>query len=460
MQKKKIENPKVFISYAWSTKQYEEKVIEFASRLMGDGIEVLLDKWSIDPGADTVNYMERCVKDGTVNYVLMLLDEKYAEKADDRKGGVGIETQIISGEVYNNVEQTKFIPIVFERDSKGEIHIPTYLKNRFHYDLTKENSEEEYVNLVKNIYGVEVYKKPNIGAKPSWVDEKTNILPLKFKIMNSNDQKELLDELLIEIKKIESYDDSSALSIVESYKKVLTLRNCLIDIFLKYNSSKYFLDEVLDFYENIKKWNINNVSLKQEIWNAYIHETFIYLIAVLFRTRKYKAINTVIAKSYFENGERMTCYEYFYSNDYNILECAKKKSDGKNYYSSMAQLWIENIYEPKISKADFVFSDLLIYNLTVALLDTNWFWFPITYVYDSTYHGCLANFSAKLKSKYELKRYSMLFGTNNLEEIKMMFKKMEDFSRNGQNRYRYPNCFECAEVFVNFVAVEEIGKYN
>ena len=75
MKKKKIEKPKVFISYAWSSKEYDEKVIGFASRLMGDGIEVLLDKWNIDPGADTVNFMEKCVKDESVNYVLMLLEK-------------------------------------------------------------------------------------------------------------------------------------------------------------------------------------------------------------------------------------------------------------------------------------------------------------------------------------------------------------------------------------------------
>ena len=48
-----IENPKVFISYAWGSKEYQEKVIALARDLMRDGIEVVLDKWSLKEGNDT-----------------------------------------------------------------------------------------------------------------------------------------------------------------------------------------------------------------------------------------------------------------------------------------------------------------------------------------------------------------------------------------------------------------------
>lgn len=62
----------------------------------------------MQPGNDTINFMERCVKDPEVDYVLMLLDEKYTEKADNRSGGVRIEIQIISNKVYNEVEHTNY----------------------------------------------------------------------------------------------------------------------------------------------------------------------------------------------------------------------------------------------------------------------------------------------------------------------------------------------------------------
>ena len=73
-----ITDPKVFISYAWGTDEYQQKVLDFCTRLYSEcGIEVLIDKWSMEAGNDTCDFMERCVKDPSVNYVIMLLDKNY-----------------------------------------------------------------------------------------------------------------------------------------------------------------------------------------------------------------------------------------------------------------------------------------------------------------------------------------------------------------------------------------------
>ena len=117
--KRTIEHPKVFISYAWGSEDYRLKVRSFATDLMENGIDVLLDQWSLKEGNDTYAYMESCVTDESVTNVIILLDPTYSKKADDRKGGVGTETQIISPEIYGKVTQEKFIPVVFERDDNG-----------------------------------------------------------------------------------------------------------------------------------------------------------------------------------------------------------------------------------------------------------------------------------------------------------------------------------------------------
>ena len=167
----KIEKPKVFISYAWGTEEYQVRVLSFATDLINDGIDVVLDKWDLSEGNDTYAFMEKCVTDKSITNVLMLLDPIYAEKADGRLGGVGTETQIISSEVYGKVEQDKFIPIVFARDEEGNICKPTYLKALLHFDLSKEeNFDTEYQRLVKRLYGIEIYVKPQLGNKPEWID--------------------------------------------------------------------------------------------------------------------------------------------------------------------------------------------------------------------------------------------------------------------------------------------------
>ena len=45
--KKRIEHPRVFISYAWGTEEYNEKVVLFATDLKSDGVEVVFDRWQL-----------------------------------------------------------------------------------------------------------------------------------------------------------------------------------------------------------------------------------------------------------------------------------------------------------------------------------------------------------------------------------------------------------------------------
>jgi len=100
-------SPKVFISYAWSSAEHEAWVIELAERLVESGVDVVLDKWELREGQDKYHFMERMVSDPDVTKVIVISDRKYAEKADQRTGGVGTESQIISREVYEKTDQQK-----------------------------------------------------------------------------------------------------------------------------------------------------------------------------------------------------------------------------------------------------------------------------------------------------------------------------------------------------------------
>ena len=145
-----IEKPKVFISYAWGSQEYQNKVLSFARDLVGVGIDVLLDKWDLKEGNDTYAYMEKCVNDKTVTNVIVLLDPNYEEKANNRTGGVGTETQIISPEIYNKVNQEKFLPVIFQKKQDGSIPKPHFLKGILHFDLSDEKVYyKEYQILVK-----------------------------------------------------------------------------------------------------------------------------------------------------------------------------------------------------------------------------------------------------------------------------------------------------------------------
>src|SRR5581483_3574188 len=144
--------PKVFISYSWTTPQHEQWVLELAERLSSDGIIVLLDKWDLKEGHDKHVFMEQMVHDPSISKVLVICDVGYQTKADDRTGGVGSETQLISKEVYENTEQEKFIPIIREYDSDGKPCIPHFMAARIYIELSSEDMfEENYQKLVRNL---------------------------------------------------------------------------------------------------------------------------------------------------------------------------------------------------------------------------------------------------------------------------------------------------------------------
>lgn len=96
--------PKIFISYSWSRDDF---VLQLAERLMSHGIDVVLDKWDLREGQDKYAFMEQCVNNPDIDKVLIICDRIYAEKANNRKGGAGDETVIISNEIYNDVKQEK-----------------------------------------------------------------------------------------------------------------------------------------------------------------------------------------------------------------------------------------------------------------------------------------------------------------------------------------------------------------
>lgn len=170
--------PKVFISYSWSS---DRLVLELAQRLISHGVDVVLDKWELKEGQDKYAFMERCVNDPDITKVLIICDRVYAQKANNRTGGVGDETVIISGEIYGKMKQEKFIPIIAERDDEGNEYLPAYIKTRIYIDLSDATKyEEQYEKLLRNIYEKPQLVKPKLGKRPEWLDEeKTNFFPLK-----------------------------------------------------------------------------------------------------------------------------------------------------------------------------------------------------------------------------------------------------------------------------------------
>ena len=486
---KNIEHPKVFISYAWGNDTYQQKVLEFAARLKSDGVSVVIDKWNLDPGYDTYAFMEKCVKDVDINFVLILLDRNYAEKANDRAGGVGVETQIISAKIYNDVEQSKFIPIIFERGDDGQIFKPVYLNSRYHIDLTSENAEHEYIKLVRQLYGRKIYPEPPLGSKPAWVDSANDILPNtiipeinllktpnyiqspKSTILNAFEK--FFNQIRINIKALDDLPKSiniEAVDIILDYKNsFIPIRDTyltLLDVVAGFDKSEDILADCLLKIKNELIYLHQNEEITYEILSSFLNEIFIYTISKLWKIEEYGKINNLITRTYFiyiGQIEEKTFSEIFYSTAFRIIDWVKNKKDFPDdkrlYHSGEAELWINNI-NTKYTKEDFCFADLLLHNLSVLLGTTYWAWFPKTYVYFSDVHNPQFRlFCSQLKSKYQLQKYKSLFGTT-VDNIKPLFDKMQKLKDSPSERYRYERAYNRAEIILDYIKKEEIGTLN
>lgn len=171
-QRPRPATPRVFISYSWTSPDYKERVLHLAGHLVTDGVDVILDRWHLRPGDDAYAFMERAVRDPEVDHVLILCDPMYVARADDREGGVGAETLIISPAVYGEARQTKFIPVLMERDPDGAAVKPVYLSGRIHVDLSiAEREAEEYDRLLRLLHGLPDVVPPPLGRRPAFLDD-------------------------------------------------------------------------------------------------------------------------------------------------------------------------------------------------------------------------------------------------------------------------------------------------
>jgi TIR domain len=166
---KPIPSPKVFVSYAQSDER-TPWISDISKRLIHDGVDVVVDLYDLAHSADMHVFMERCVNDASITRVLMMCDLLYCQKANDREGGVGKETQIISEEVYNDVGANKFLPIFCGLYDDGKPSLPTYLKSRYAINFsTPEKVEENWEILLRDLFEQPLHQKPPLGKPPAYI---------------------------------------------------------------------------------------------------------------------------------------------------------------------------------------------------------------------------------------------------------------------------------------------------
>ena len=126
---------KVFITYAWEDEAHKDWAKQLADKLITEGIEAIIDQYDLNPGDRIPQFMEASIKEAV--YVLVICTPKYKRKADKRLGGVGYESNLISGEIYTKgSKKRKYIPVL--RRGSMEKSIPAFLAGAYAVDLSED----------------------------------------------------------------------------------------------------------------------------------------------------------------------------------------------------------------------------------------------------------------------------------------------------------------------------------
>lgn len=474
-------NKKVFLSYSWAV---QDRVIELAERLIANGVEVILDVYDLKDGNDKYAFMEQSVNDPSVDHVLIICDKTYTEKANNRSGGVGDETVIITPEVYNNTKQDKFIPVIFEKDEEGKAYCPNYIKSRIYIDLSNENQyESEYEKLLRDIYEKPLYRKPALGKKPEWLENDSIDLSSIRDVVKqvrgfTGNNKTKADFLLrkaaddfVETAKLYVITDDKPIE--EEFIAVIDQYKNYRDLFIDYCEALIYsglpqVNSIATIFERLYNELHDYNSRKElsqyifELADFMIWELFIDTIATLLHYERYGEVHDLLIHPYFLRRDKYNDtvdafgYYIFRTHSRVVEEICKPKSDKPNRFTMSGDIIIGREKKPILTKESISNADLILYQLGTILPvppSGGWrdYWFPTSYVY----HHQSQLIWQKLKSRKYCEKIAPLFGANNIEEIKGLIKNSKT-----DRDMRYGSSFESAREILNSINFEDIGTLN
>ncbi len=477
---------KVFISYCWSSPAHEEWVYNLAERLMSDGIEVKYDKWDLKAGQDKFAFMESMVNDETINKVLVICNSGYKEKADNRTGGVGTETQIITAELYNKVEQTKFIPVVAEQGDSFDTYMPTFIKSRIGIDLSSDESyEDEYERLLRTITERPKYRKPKLGRLPSYLFEdeennfKTRNIIASFKNnLYKNPQQALmlvedffqefinsLDSFQIHLEDWKEPYDEIIYNRIHEMRKLRDDYVNFLDVLVK--SDFFDIDKIITLFEELYKFTYyrGNERYSEEQMDHYrflITELFLYTVVILLKNKVYDDVNILINNKYFiddrySSNENPNDFTIFWFR--NISLEYRNKRLKKNLIDYTADTIISRATIQGVNyRNQIIDADILLYYLSFLKTKSCYTsWFPMTYIYAGngiSYYRYRMDILKRLISKRHFEKVKVLFGVDTVDELKSLFRS---FNEAENANVRHPGTVYSVMPIKHQINIDEIA---
>lgn len=445
-------SPRLFISYSWSTPDHEHWVIDLATKLMESGIDVILDKWELKEGHDSIAFMEKMVTDPTIKKVAVISDKKYAEKADSRVSGVGTETQIISREVYEKQDQNKFVAVLPERGSDGKAFLPTYYKGRIYIDLSaSENYAEEFERLVRWVFDKPLHVKPEIGKAPAFLDdEPAKSLGTSISYRRCMDalkngkpfaEGAVDDYLTTFAESLErfriTFDDAKEVDeqIAESIDEFTPYKNEFVQVMLaiaQYSPNDDMQKKVHRFFEQLLPYLTRPDTMNSHHAWAFdnfkfiVHELYLYTFAILIRYERFEFADRLLMTPYYvsttanRGRDPTTTFAEFREH----MDSFRHRDGKLRRLSCRADLLKQRAESSGFDFKWLMQADFVLY--LRATLDPDYYvrWWPETLLYATHSYGPMEIFARSRSTSY-FKRVRTMFGEISSESLVAHIKKLQ-----------------------------------
>lgn len=230
-----------FVSYSWDSESHQQWVMDLVNNLRRNGVDATMDIHLTQ--SSTINLNQMMINNLQINdYIIIVLTEKYAEKANSFLGGVGFETILSLPLLQEN--PNKLIFLTKHQGNFQEV-FPFHLKDYYAIDFSNENKfSEAFDELLHRIYEKPLYEIEPLGQAPE----------LKPKQSDPLSKSPFSDLEIPNLKRLTDKDIDEFMS--QSYKKITKL---LAELFTQVKSA----NPNFEFQEN----RIDNT---KTVFNLYI----------------------------------------------------------------------------------------------------------------------------------------------------------------------------------------------
>lgn len=426
----------MFVSYRWSSPDHEEWVLSLATSLRQNGVNVILDKWHLSEGQDTLAFMESMVSDPQIKKVLLVCDVGYVERANAREGGVGTEAQIVSAKVYERTDQNKFAAVVVDLDADGRPLLPHYMATRLYFDMSSPDAEAaNFERIVRWIFGKPFHAVPPVGERPSFLDRthspSARLIVETQRLRQTRggppagtysaaaavlstvaaEAKNLVKPLVHEVNRSEA----AYQGIKDTFSILESVYAAFFEIIQSNNNKAR--DLVHSFFESIIEfWDYSPVGETYTRWDNdsmhfFGHDCLVSFVAACMQERAFDFAAELLSMPFFKpHAQRRTGEAVTYTALRPFLESLDSRNQELrlNRVSLHADLLNEHHDRSLVPFGSFLEADLTLY--VRGLIAPKYEWYPISCVYLGDAYGALPTYARATSARFYERVQPLLLG--------------------------------------------------